>query len=584
MTAARLLCLLALLAGTCPEAAASGADRPNVLLVMTDDQGWGDVRSHGNPLIDTPVMDRLARESARFERFYVSPVCAPTRASLLTGRYSLRTGTQWVTFGLETMRPEEVTLAEVFRDAGYATGLFGKWHNGSHYPSDPMGQGFDTFVGFSAGHWNNYVDAPLVANGREIETEGFITDVLTDSALAFVERHRDRPFFAYVPYNAPHSPFQVPDRYFDRYMARGLDAKTAAVYGMVENVDDNLGRLLDRLDALGLRERTVVVFLTDNGPNGDRYNGHMRGGKASVHEGGSRVPLFVRWPGHVEAGRTVRGLTAHIDLLPTLADLAGVPLSPALALDGVSLAPALLGDADAPADRTLFTHHLRGADLEPYPGAVRTDRWRAVNEGAGWALFDMLADPAEHVDVAVHHPDLADRLGVAYDAWFADVTRGLGAPRRIPVGYAEAPAVALPAVESAFSGGVRYAGESGWSNDWLTGWGRRGDRAVWALDVVEPGLYRVALDVTAPEAGARLRVSAGGVATEAIVARAFDPPTLPSPDRVPRGEVYAKPWDRLDASTLRLEAGPTDLAVEWVGGTGPLDLQTVHLRRIPDTP
>jgi len=580
VTTVRLLCLLALLGGALPEAAASGADLPNVLLVMTDDQGWGDVRSHGNPLIDTPVMDRLAREGARLERFYVSPVCAPTRASLLTGRYSLRTGVQWVTFGLETMRAEEVTLAEVFGAAGYATGLFGKWHNGAHYPTDPVGQGFETFVGFSAGHWTNYHDAPLLAGGREIATEGFITDVLTDSALAFVERHRDRPFLAYVPYNAPHSPFQVPDRYFDRYMGRGLDARTAAAYGMVENVDDNLGRLLDRLDALGLRERTIVVFLTDNGPNGDRYNGHMRGVKASVHEGGSRVPLFVRWPGRIREGRTVRGLSAHIDLLPTLANLAGVPLPPGLALDGVSLAPALLGDSDAPADRVLFTHHSRGAELEPYPGAVRTDRWRAVNEGAGWALFDMLADPAEHVDVAAHHPDAVARFGAAYEAWFADVTRGLGGTRRIPVGYPDAPAVALPAVQSTFAGGVRYAGESGWSHDWLTGWGRPGDRAVWALDVVEPGLYRVALDVTAAQAGGRLRVLAGGTSTEAVVTEAFDPPFLPSPDRIPRGEVYAKPWARLDAGTLRLGAGAVDLAVEWAGGPAGLDLQAVHLHRL----
>ncbi|PAP76004.1 arylsulfatase [Rubrivirga marina] len=575
------LCLLAM--GLVLAGAVRGQEtRPNVLLVMTDDQGWGDVRSHGNPLLDTPVMDRLAREGARFERFYVSPVCAPSRASLLTGRYSLRTGTQWVTYGLETMRPEEVTIAEVFGAAGYATGLFGKWHNGSHYPSDPLGQGFDTFVGFSAGHWNNYVDAPLVANGREVETRGFITDVLTDSALAFVERNRDRPFLAYVPYNAPHSPFQVPDAYFDRYKARGFDDRTAAVYGMVENVDDNLGRLLDRIEALGLAERTVVVFLTDNGPNGDRFNGHMRGFKASVHEGGSRVPLFVRWPGRIEAGATVPELAAHIDLLPTLADLAGVPLPAGLVLDGVSLAPALLGTGPAPTGRTLFTHHSRGADLEPYPGAVRTDRWRLVREGAGWELFDMAADPSEAVDVAAHHPDVARRLAAAYDAWFADVTRGLDAPRRIPVGFPEAPVVTLPAVESTQAGGVRYAGESGWANDWLTGWGADGDRAAWALDVVEAGVYRVVLDVTAPAPGVRLRVASGAATTEAVVDRAFDPPFLPSPDRVPRGEVYAKPWMPLDAGTLRLGAGPARLAVDLVAAPGPdaLDLHAVTLHRV----
>ncbi|GAF95371.1 unnamed protein product, partial [marine sediment metagenome] len=209
------------------------ASRPNVLLIMTDDQGWGDVRSHGNDKIDTPVQDALAAQAARFGRFYVSPVCAPTRASLLTGRYHLRTGTAWVTRGLETMRSEEVTLAEILKQAGYATGCFGKWHNGAHYPHHPNGQGFDEFLGFCAGHWNNYFDTRLEYNSETVTTGGFITDVLTDAAMAFIEKHKDHPFFCYLPYNAPHGPFQVPDRYFDKYKKRGLDDKTAAVYGMV---------------------------------------------------------------------------------------------------------------------------------------------------------------------------------------------------------------------------------------------------------------------------------------------------------------------------------------------------------------
>ena len=579
-----LACLLALAAS--PAAGQARAGRPpNVLLILTDDQGWGDLRSHGNPLVETPVLDRLARESARFERFYVSPVCAPTRASLLTGRYSLRTGTQWVTFGLETMRPDEVTLAEVFRDAGYATGLFGKWHNGAHYPSDPLGQGFGTFVGFAAGHWNNYIDAPLTAGRATVQTHGFITDVLTDSALAFVERYRDRPFVAYVPYNAPHSPFQVPDRYFDRYKARGLDDRTAAVYGMVENVDDNVGRLLDRLDALGIADDTIVVFLTDNGPNGDRFNGHMHGTKASVHEGGSRVPLFVRWPGRIDPATSMREIAAHVDLLPTLAGLAGVSLPAGRPLDGVSLAAALLGEAPEPTGRMLFTHHSLGAALEPYPGAVRTDRWRLVRDDSTWALYDMRADDGERVDVAAAYPDVTARLGAAYDAWFADVSRGLDAPRHVPVGYAEAPEVALPAVESRFAGGVRYAGESGWANDWLTGWGGPDGVATWAVDVVEAGLYAVDVDVTAPAEGVRLRVSSGDAHTEADVP-AFDPPLTPSPDRVPRGEVYGKPWARVAVGTLRLGRGPAEIAVRLARSPGEdaLDLHTLFLTRLGAAP
>ncbi|HLL95021.1 MAG TPA: sulfatase-like hydrolase/transferase, partial [Spirosoma sp.] len=217
-------------------------DRPNVLFILTDDQGWGDLGLHGNPHVETPHLDQLARDGAQFERFFVSPLCAPTRASLLTGRYHLRTGTVSVTGGWERMNADEQTLAEIFKQNGYATGCFGKWHNGEHYPEDPIGQGFDEFLGFCAGHWNNYFDTELQHNDEMVPTRGFITDVLTDAAIGFIENNKEKPFFCYLPYNAPHSPFQVPDRYFDKCKARGLDDQNACVYGMVENLDDNIGR------------------------------------------------------------------------------------------------------------------------------------------------------------------------------------------------------------------------------------------------------------------------------------------------------------------------------------------------------
>ena len=270
-------------------------DPPNIVIILTDDQGWGDIASHGNPDIDTPHLDQLASGGARFDRFFVNPVCAPTRASLLTGRDHLKTGTQWVTYGLENMNAEEVTFGEIFKKAGYQTGLFGKWHNGSHYPMDPKGQGFDTFFGFKMGHLNNYFDTELEYNGTMVKTDGFITDVLTDSALAFIERNQNTPFLAYIPYNAPHSPFQVPDRYFVKYKAQRLDDKNASVYGMVENIDDNIGRVVSKLDELGISDKTIVIFLTDNGPNGgNRFNGNMKGWKAKVDEGGVRVPFFLK--------------------------------------------------------------------------------------------------------------------------------------------------------------------------------------------------------------------------------------------------------------------------------------------------
>ncbi len=318
---------------------------PNVLLILTDDQGWGDISAHGNAVIETPVLDALAKSGTTFDRFFVSPVCAPTRAALLTGRYPLRGGVHGVTRGAETLAADEVTLAEVFRGAGYATGCFGKWHNGAHFPHDPNGQGFDEFLGFCAGHWNDYFDTRLQHNQAMIETKGYITDVLTDAAIRFMDRHRSAPFLCYVPLNTPHSPFQVPDTRFEKYRAKGLSPIEACVSAMVENIDANVGRMLEYLDDYGMADETIVIFLTDNGPNTDRFNGGMRGRKGSVHEGGVRVPFFVRWPGKVRAGRTVTEPAMHIDVLPTLVDLCGIDLAPGVPAprDGISLASLLLG-------------------------------------------------------------------------------------------------------------------------------------------------------------------------------------------------------------------------------------------------
>jgi len=564
-------------------------DHPNVVLILTDDQGLGDVRSHGNPDIDTPAMDQLAQEGVRFERFFVSPVCAPTRASLLTGRYALRTGTHGVTRGYETMRSEEVTLAEAFRQAGYATGFFGKWHNGAHYPHDPNGQGFDEALGFSAGHWNNYFDTPLVHNGRRVETQGYITDVLTDAAITFIEEHRDAPFFVYLPYNAPHSPFQVPDRYFDKYKARGFDDKNASVYGMVENLDDNIGHLLDELDAMGLRENTLVVFLTDNGPNGgDRYNGDMRGAKASVHEGGVRVPLFIRWPGRLAPGGVVRRIAAHIDLFPTLLELAEVAMPETAPLDGVSLVPLLRGEEAGWPDRTLFTHWRLDAGSQPTPGAVRTPRWRAVNTEDQWALYDMLSDPGQHTDVATLYPAVTKQLAAVYAAWFADVTQAGFDPVAIPLGHRERPEVELPGHEAflhpAPGEGIRYVGADGWANDWVTHWTDTDAYPSWPVDVVEDGRYEVTLLYTcaAANVGIPVRVEVGGQHIDGRITEAYDPGYVFSPDRVLRGEVYEKPWRPLTLGTVTLTRGRTHLAVRALDRPGArlMDLKAVRMRRV----
>jgi arylsulfatase A-like enzyme len=577
-----VLCALAGL-GTEPAAAApQTTGHPNVLVILSDDQGWGDVHSHGNPGLDTPVLDRLARAGARFEHFYVSPVCAPTRAALLTGRYALRTGVHGVTRGRETMRAAETTLAEHFVEAGYATGLFGKWHNGAHYPHDPIGQGFQEFFGFAAGHWSNYFDTTLIDGDRPVETRGYIADLLTDRAIDFVRRHSGRPFLCFVSYNTPHSPFQVPDRYFEKYRRRGYDPRTAAIYGMVENLDDNTGRLLAALREAGLEERTIVLFLTDNGPDGERFNGGLRGTKGGVDEGAVRVPLFVRWPGRIEAGRVVREHGAHVDLLPTLLELAGLPPAEGVPIDGVSLAPRLLAAVEPPpSDRLIFTQWAGN-------GAVRSARWRAVLRGpsAPWELYDMWSDPTQGADVAALEPEQTAHLSAAYDAWYQEVLAGGLEPIPVEIGHPEAPRVELPGHEAHLEGaGITYAGgASGWANDWITGWSDRADHAAWLLRAVEPGQYEVALlyRAEARQLGSRFRATLGGGSVEAEIDEAFDPPRVLSPDRVPRKEVDEHRWAERTLGVVSVDAGVTRLvlqATRIVGNRAP-DVKAVRLRRL----
>jgi len=557
---------------------------PPVILIMTADQGWGDIRSHGNSKIDTPVMDKLAADGARFERFFVSPVCAPTRASLLTGRYHLRTGVSGVTHGKEVMRADEVTVATAFKQAGYATGCFGKWHNGEHYPHHPTGKGFDEFLGFCAGHWNNYFDTTLDSGGKPVKSKGFISDVFTGAAISFVEKHKDRPLFIYLPYNAPHGPFQVPDKYFDKYKARGLGDRDAAIYGMVENVDDNIGRILKRLDDLRLADNTIVLFLTDNGPNGRRYNGGMRGTKGSIHEGGIRVPLFVRWPGRIKPGTVVREIAHHCDLFPTLVDLAGIPMPKTQPLDGVSLRPLLEGKTDGWPDRMIFTHKTRGGKVTPANGSLRSPQYRLVSTGRGYELYDMIADPDQKKNLAKAKPDVLKAMRAEYERLFKDVTKKGFAPVPVPVGYAEADPVTIPAPLVTMKGNVTFKGRAGWANDWITGWTSTDDACSWEIDVVRAGRYEPALLHACPAAdvGSTICLEVGGQTVEAALTKAHDPKPIPSPDRVQRGEVYEKVWAPLVLPAVRLEKGRARITVRAtkVPGKRVADLKAVRLRRL----
>jgi len=467
-----------------PAVLAQPARKPNVIVIITDDQGYGDLSIHGNPHLKTPNMDRIGHEGVQFTQFHVSPVCAPTRASLMTGRYNYRTGVVDTYLGRAMMHSDEVTLAEMLGSAGYRTGIFGKWHLGDNYPLRPKDQGFQESLVHTGGGLeqpsgppgNHYFDPVLLHNGKARTFKGYCTDIFTDAALRFIEQNRARPFFAYIATNAPHTPLHIADSYVAPFRGKGLDETTARIYGMLTNLDENVGRVLAKLKELDLERNTIVIFLTDNGPQQKRYNAGMRGLKGSVYEGGIRVPCFVRWPGVLKAGTKVDRLAAHIDLAPTLLDACGVPKPREVRFDGVSLMPLLRNPQAEWPDRTLFFQWHRGDEPQAFRAcAALNQRWKLVD---GKELYDLESDPGETKDVAAEHPEIVARLRKEYEAWFKDVsaTRGY-APPRIFIGTDEENPVLLT------------------RQDW------RGPRASWdatglghwEVDVKRGGAYEVKL-------------------------------------------------------------------------------------------
>jgi arylsulfatase A-like enzyme len=467
-----LVCVsfIALIAsGTTLADSAKAPARPNVLLILTDDQGYGDLGIHGNPRIRTPNIDRFAGQSVELEHFHVCPVCSPTRSSILTGRYNYRTGIVDTYQGRSLMRPDEVTLAQMLRAAGYRTGIFGKWHLGDNYPLRAMDRGFEEALVLKGGGigqasdppgGGSYFDPILQHNGIATRAKGYCSDVYTDAALGFISQASDRPFFVYLAFNAPHEPLQVPDSYYQPYRDMKLttndfpgtgypwdgkfDAdKTARIYGMETNIDDNVGKLLAELDRRNLAKDTIVLFLTDNGPQQPRFNSGLHGLKGSVYDGGVRVPCFVRWPEHFAAGKKIEPIAAHIDLTPTLLDACGVDKPGNVQLDGRSLLPLLEGKGSDWPDRTVYFQWHRGDEPEMNRAcAARSPRWKILQahgtvpgpftETPRFELYDMITDPFETNDVAAKHPDIVATMRRGYEGWFKDVTsRGFTPPRII---------------------------------------------------------------------------------------------------------------------------------------------------------
>jgi len=424
-----------------PESPQNGRP-PNVLFIITDDQGYGDLGCHGNPKIQTPYIDGLAKESFQFDRFCVYPVCSPTRSALMTGRYPYRTGIVDTFMGRSMMHAGEITLAERLGVAGYKTGIFGKWHLGDNYPLRAQDQGFQeslTIRGGGIGQpsdppgGDKYQDATMYRNGKAEKTSGYCTDVFTDAAIEFMAAHKERPFFAYVPFNAPHTPLEIPDGYVRTYRDAGVPYGTSSVYAMVSNIDYNVGRLLSKLDELRITRDTIVVFMTDNGPEKERYNAGMRGLKGTVYEGGIRVPFFFRWPLLKDEPKKISGLATVLDIAPTILDAARIADHFKVPMDGVSLLPSF-STGKAPANRTYMVQWHRGDVPEPFQScAAMDDRWKLVwtKPKAKPELFDFTKEEPEKTDVSEQNPSEVERLTKAYKDWFEDVkkTRGFEPPR-----------------------------------------------------------------------------------------------------------------------------------------------------------
>lgn len=583
-----------------PSIGATRGAPPNILLIITDDQGYGDFSINGNPHLQTPHIDRLGESGVRFDRFFVNSFCAPTRAALLTGRWPLRTGCHGVTHNRESIRPEEVTLAEVLHTAGYRSACIGKWHNGEQYPYTPQGQGFDESFGFNNGHWNNYFNAVLLRGAQPEQTTGYISDVLTDEAIKFISRNKDRPFFCYMAYNAPHSPYEVADKYFDKFKAKGFDDTVSAFYGMCENLDDNIGRLLAHLDKEQIADHTIVLFLTDNGGTAGvkTYNAGMRGGKTSVHEGGSRVPLFMRWPAAKWQPHAVKPIVSHIDLFPTLLDLCGVSLPEGAKVDGASLRPLLeRADSDSWPERTLFTHNPID-ETNKFPGAVRTQRYRLVREIKGpaggskavandqsakaWQLYDMEQDPGQEQDIAKSHPEIVKDLSARYDAWFADISQGGLKRFLLPVGYYEHNPVELHAPQAYYDKPLHFASGPGFANDWLTAWTDANARVWFDIDIIAAGEYDIEIACACPpdDAGSKVRLSIGSQTLEAVVPAAPAPEIpLPHRDEAGKSRYRNREWQTLKLGSLTLPKGPAKLTLEalTMPGSQVMDLKHVKL-------
>jgi arylsulfatase A-like enzyme len=473
------------------------AQAPNVVFVITDDQGYGDLSCHGNPVLKTPQIDQLHDEGVRLLDYHVAPTCSPTRGALMTGHWTNRTGVWHTIMGRSLLRANERTMGQIFKDAGYATGMFGKWHLGDNYPYRPEDRGFTEVmrhggggVGQTPDFWDNaYFDGSYFHNGRPEAVKGFCTDVWFRYAKRFIRQQKKagKPFFAYISTNAPHGPMHCPPKYSAPYKEQGTSV--ANFLGMIANIDENVGELRAFLDQQGLTENTIFVFTTDNGTSsGDKvFNAQMRGRKGSEYDGGHRVPFFVYWPaGGLTGGREVSPITAHVDVVPTLIDLCGITPPQGIRFDGRSIRPLLGGKQANWPDRILITDSQRVKDpIKWRKSAVMTSQWRLIN---GTELYKIKADVGQKEDVSQKHPQVVKRLRTAYEDWWTELEPTFAQDCPLTIGHTQDNPACLTGHDWITTGGAP------WNQRMIrTGEARPATTGHWIVRVAQAGQYEIRL-------------------------------------------------------------------------------------------
>lgn len=478
----------------------STAQKPlNVIMVMTDDQGYADLGCTGNPWLKTPHIDAFSEQAVRCNDFHVSPLCTPSRGAIMTGRYPVRNGAWATAWGRSILKRDEMTMADVFKHNGYKTGLFGKWHLGDSYPYRPHDRGFTNVVAHKGGgvgqtpdYWgNNYFDDTYFHNGEPKEHEGYCTDIWFDEAKTFIKGCGEQPFFAFISTNAPHTPYFVPSKYAAQYR-ENPEIVEPEFYGMITNIDENFGKLDAFLDENGLRDNTLLIFMTDNGSSGGArldadgfetagFNAGMRGMKMSYYEGGHRVPFFARCPDLGLEDRDVNGLLSHTDLLPTYIDLFGLEVPRDVKFDGVNVADCLKGEADASDTRFVVLQNSQTPEPpEKWHCAVLRGKWRLIY---GKELYDLDADPEQRNDLAEQHPDIVAELRAVHEGYWEDVSSDLEEACRLLVGDDAENPTRLDAMD--------VMGDIAWDQPHILEALKTTGK--WAIEIAQAGRYRFSL-------------------------------------------------------------------------------------------